>query len=127
MRQRCLYRPAGSQLFVVIDRGTRGIVSPGRNDTVIVNRCTVEPQPSHVHGRPSRPAVGIRVIDLRDGGSSWEWSPAPEQVKFTLVHRTARPCYRRWDRRAPAPGVSRNIIDLQGGQFAFAFVTAGNV
>src|SRR4029434_10727934 len=107
-----------------IDRGIRDGVSPGRSDTGVTNRCTVEPQPSHIHGRPSRPAVGIWVVDWRDGGSYWEWSRAPEQVKFPLVHRTARPCYRRWDRRAPAPSVSRNIIDLQIGHFAFAFVTA---
>src|SRR5438132_9272833 len=70
IRQRGLYRPAGSQLFVVIDWGTRGIVCPGRNDTVMVNRCTVEQQPSYVHGRPSRPVVGSRVVVLRRGGLS---------------------------------------------------------
>ena len=89
IRQRGLYRPGGRQLFVVSDRRTNDGVSPGRNDTCVTNRCTVEPQPSHIHGRSSGPSVGIRVVDLRFGDAYSEWSPAPEQVKFPLVDRTA--------------------------------------
>src|SRR5262249_1098664 len=120
IRQRGLYRPGGRQLFVVIDRRTHDGVSPGRNDTSVTHRCTVEPQPNHIHRRPNAPSVGLWVVDLRFGDAYSEWSRAPEQVKFPLVHRTAWSCYRRWDGRVSAPGVSRNIIDLQVGHFASA-------
>ena len=42
-RQRGLYRPAGSQLFVVIDRNTRTLVAAGGDDAGVINRSSVEP------------------------------------------------------------------------------------
>jgi hypothetical protein len=126
-RQRGLYRPSASQLFVVINRDAGGVVSAGRHDAAVIYCSSVEPQPGHVHGRPAAPTVCNRVEDLRGGDGRGEWSCAPEQVEFPLVHGAARPCYWRWHRRTSAPRVGRDVIDLQLGPFAGAVVTAGNV
>jgi hypothetical protein len=127
-RQRGLYRPAGSQLLVVVDRNAGRVVAARGYDAGVIQRGAVEPQPAHVHGWAGGPTVGNRVEDLRDRHGRWEHR-ASKQIEFPLVHRAARSCYGRWHRRSAvnAPSVSRDVIDLQLGPFAGAVVTAGNV
>jgi hypothetical protein len=125
--QRRLYRPAGSQLFVVIDRDAGGVVSARSNDAAIVYRSSVEPQPGHVHRRPGAPTVGNRIVDLRSRDRRREGSRASEQVEFPLVHGAARPCYWRWHNRTGAPRAAGDIVDVQRVHLGRAIVTAGNV
>src|SRR5882672_4911478 len=73
IRHRGLYRPRSSQLFVVVGREDRCIVSARGHDAAVVNRTSVEPYPGHIHAGPSAPSVANRIIDLRDGAERGEW------------------------------------------------------
>ena len=127
IRQRCLYRPTGSQLFVDISRKDGGVVSARSHNAAIVYCSSVEPHPGHVNVWSAAPSVAAGVVDLRDGGKRGKRSPASEQVDLPVEHRAAGPCHWRRHRRAAAPTVSRDIVDLQVGHFAESGVTAGNV
>src|SRR5437588_12358455 len=114
-RQRGLHRPGGNQLFVVIDRAAWGLVSARGNDAGVIHRSPVEPQPVHVHGRPTAPTVGNWIVDLRGGSSGGKSSSV--EVEFPLVNGAARPCYWRGHHRPGGPHVCRDIIDVQRVQF----------
>ena len=126
-RQRRLYRPTGSQLFVVTDWNAGALISARGHDAGVIYRSSIEPQPVHVHVRPAAPTVGNRIVDLCGCDGRGEWSRASEQVEFPLVHCAARPCYWRWHDRPGAPRVTGDIVDIQGVHFAATAVTAGNV
>src|SRR6266404_9954764 len=124
--QRSLYRPAGSQLLVIVDWNAGRIVAARGYDAGVIQRGAVEPQPGHVHVRPAAPTVGNRVEDLRDRHGRWEHR-ASKQVEFPLVHRAARSCYWRRHDRSRRPHVGRDIVNVQRVYFAAAVVTAGDV
>ena len=110
-RQRRLYRPATSQLFVVVDRNAGRLISARGYDAGIVYVPAVEPQPVHVHVRPAAPTVGNRVVDLSDRKRAGE--PASEEVEFPLVHGAAGPCYWRGHDWPRGPHVGRDVVDVQ--------------
>lgn len=125
IRQRRLYRPASRELFVDIKRDAGRVITAGGYDAGVINRSSVEPQPGGVQRWPGGPSVGTWIVDLRDGERGRE--TASEQVQFALVHRAARPCYCRWHRRAGRPRVTRDIVDVQRGQFVDSVVTTSYV
>ena len=128
VRQRSYLRPAGSiKQLVVIDLDAYRVVSARGDDAGIIKSTSVEPQPRHDHASVGGPAVGHRVVDLRDRGVSRERSRASEHIEFALEHGAARPCHGRWYRSAGAPTVGGDVIDLQVGDFTETRVTAGNV
>ena len=87
--ERRLYRPAASELFIGIDRNARSRVSAWGDDAGVIYRCSVEPDPVHVHVWSAAPTVGNRIVDLGNSRSRWEWGSASEYVEFPLINGAA--------------------------------------
>src|SRR4029077_13390989 len=103
------------------------VVTAGCHDTGGVDRSSVEPQSSHIHGWPAAPTVSNRIVDLRNVDRGGEWSRAPEEVEFPLIYRAARPCHWRGHDRPSGPSVGADVVDVQCVHLCAAVVTAGNI
>src|SRR4029077_10906681 len=96
-------------------------------NTGIVESPAIEPHLSRNHIWTTAPAIGRRVVDLRDGCGCRERSTATEHVEFPANHRRAGRRHWRWHRRTRAPSAACDIIDLQVRYFCGAIVTTGDI